>query len=108
MNKTNNEEIISRRKFFKKAAGLVIPAVALTVLPSILTSCKIDEPYPGVDTGTGGESCGCGGNCSTRCNAACRDSCVDTCRTKCYSSCKGGCGKGCSYHCGTSLTAKSN
>ena len=47
-NKNNKkDEIISRRKFFKRAAGMVIPAIALTVLPSALTSCEIDEPYPG-------------------------------------------------------------
>lgn len=116
-NKNNKkDEIISRRKFFKRAAGMVIPAIALTVLPSALTSCEIDEPYPG-DIPSGGSGCsgsscssGCKGTCRTTCigecggsscSMMCSDSCGNTCHRSCGESCHTGtCKNGCSYGCG--------
>ena len=62
--KNNNDELISRRQFFKKAAGLVLPAIALTALPGILTSCEIDEPpVEGNEDGSSN-----GGSCKGNCN----------------------------------------
>jgi len=89
MKKANNEEIISRRQFFKKAAGMLIPAVAMTVLPSILTSCEIDEPYP---SGGGGGNTGCSG-----CSTSCKGSCKGTCYTGCSGSCSRRCSSSCSF-----------
>lgn len=95
MKKNRNEEIINRRKFFKKAAGVVLPAIALTVLPSSLTSCEIDLDLP-----EGGSS-GCNGTCKGLCTRTCATTCKanainmtgcnHTCKGKCYSSCSNTC-----------------
>lgn len=93
MTKKENE-ILSRRSFFKKAAGIVIPAVAMVALPSVMTSCEIDEEYP--DVPSGGSS-GSGGGCST-CSGGCGASCASRCRAAakytpagCHGSCKNAC-----------------
>ncbi len=85
MTKKENE-ILSRRSFFKKAAGIVIPAVAMVALPSVMTSCEIDEEYPDVPTGCTGSSCkngcktGCQGSCYTHCQVICKGSCGYNCK----------------------------
>lgn len=68
MTKKENE-ILSRRSFFKKAAGIVIPAVAMVALPSVMTSCEIDEEYSEIP-----------GGCSTSCKSSCKTGCKGTCR----------------------------
>ena len=95
--KNNNDELISRRQFFKKAAGLVLPAIALTALPGILTSCEIDEPL--VEGGEGGGSSS-GGSCKGNCKSVCTRNCASTCKalaihvpSSCNTSCKGSCYK---------------
>ncbi|WP_294546006.1 hypothetical protein [uncultured Bacteroides sp.] len=102
--KNSNDELISRRQFFKKAAGLVLPAIALTALPSILTSCEIDEPP--LDEGNGGGGCSdCSGKCKDTCSGQCTRSCASTCKsnaantTGCNNNCKGKCFVGCSNVC---------
>lgn len=72
--KKDNNDIISRRKFFKKAAGVVIPAIALTALPNLLSSCEIDEE----DLPTTGCS-GCTGKCAAGCKGTCGGGCTSTC-----------------------------
>lgn len=103
--KSNNYEIISRRQFFKKAAGLVLPAIALTALPSILTSCEIDEPLEGGEGGEGGGN-STGGGCKNGCKSVCTRNCASTCRgtaiykpSSCNSSCKGACTQTCKSSC---------
>lgn len=101
MKEKNKDEIISRRNFFKKAAGTVLPVIAMTVLPSVLTSCEIDEPY------LQGSGCStCKGtytvNCGTGCKGGCGGGCTSNCGVSCGgSTCKSTCG-GCSYACSTS------
>ncbi len=96
-NKNNKkDEIISRRKFFKRAAGMVIPAIALTVLPSALTSCEIDEPYPGDIPGGGSSGCsqckgGCGGGCTSNCGVSCGSKCTGSCGGDCTVNCSSMC-----------------
>ncbi len=93
MGKENEKDLISRRNFFKKAAGAIIPAIALTALPSMLTSCEIDEPYPGEEQPTG-----CNSSCSNSCTG-CKGSCMTTCQVicegRCGYNCKGTCKNGC-------------
>ena len=102
MEKSN--EIISRRKFFKKAAGAVLPTLALVILPGLLTSCEIDEPdMGGVETGCGSS---CKGKCKATCSGLCTRSCASTCKAQAYNqtgcngtSCKGHCYSSCKSTC---------
>lgn len=94
--KKNNDEIISRRNFFKKAAGTIVPAIAVTILPNVLTSCEIDVPEIELPTNSGG--------CST-CKGSCGGGCTSNCGVACGSGCKGRCGGACSSSCGSSCYA---
>lgn len=85
------EKKYSRRSFFKKVAGAALPIIAAVTIPSILTSCEIDEPY--LDGGS--SSTGCSG-----CKGGCGGSCVSNCGVSCGSKCKGSCGGSCSSGCG--------
>lgn len=94
-----NNDIISRRKFFKKAASAVLPAIAIAVLPNVLTSCEIDEPY--IDTGGSGcTTCkgtckgNCTGSCLGRCSGGCSSGCSSGCKTSCSSACRLACASG--------------
>lgn len=76
MKKSNsNEEILSRREFFKKAAKSALPIFGAIVAGSILNSC---EPYEGT------VSCGdCTGNCDNGCSGDCWRACHDECASSC-------------------------
>lgn len=68
-----NEELQSRREFFKKAAKGALPILTMTILaPAFVTSC----------------SKGC-------------DDCVDSCSDSCITGCKNGCSAGCGSSCNT-------
>lgn len=86
----NKDEIITRRQFFKRAASVVLPAVAAVVLPSALTSCEYD-PLEGVpSTGCNG----CSGGCKSGCSGSSKG--TTTCRA---TQCKGTCGTSCTSNC---------
>lgn len=100
-----DEKLINRRSFFKKAVTAALPIVAAITIPSVLTSCEIDEPYIGGDTG----GCnGCSGKCSSSCSGACTRSCASTCKaqsintTGCNHSCTGHCYGSCKSTCSSS------
>lgn len=82
-----DEKRINRRAFFKKAASAALPIIAAVTMPTILTSCEIDEPYPG-----GGSGC-------SSCKGSCKGSCGSACTGQCTSSCKGTCTFGCDMTC---------
>jgi len=73
-----NEELQSRREFFKKAAKGALPILAFTLLGSTLTSCGDDENDPS----------GCGQSCKSSCTGSCANT---NCRGRCDGSCEGGC-----------------
>lgn len=111
--KNKNEEIVSRRAFFKKAAGVVLPIIAAAVMPS-LTSCEIDEPYPG-DIDISDITGGCKNGCSSACKESCSNQCTRTCATLCQGqsinttgcrmgSCKGHCFGSCRGTCSNSAS----
>ena len=76
MKKSNsNEEILSRREFFKKAAKTALPIFGAIVAGSILSSC---EPYEGTI------SCS---DCSGTCDGGCSGDCWRACHDECASSC---------------------
>lgn len=79
-NKKQNEELQSRREFFKKAAKAALPvagAVVLSSLPNIIQAAPS----------------GCTGTCYGMCVGSC-----DGCKYTCYGTCKNGC-EGCRYTC---------
>lgn len=92
----NDNELMNRRRFFKKTAKEILPmlgtfVVAPTVIMTTLTACPSDV---------------CDG-----CEAACRDNCVDTCKGNCYTACAnssaGGECSDCSSTCSNSSTSNS-
>ena len=99
--KKKNEELQSRREFFKKAAKGTLPilaAVALVGAPAILKAgetpmgCSYGS-CEGLCSGSCYGGCGqmCGGNCMGKCTGSCGNAC-----TGCYGSCTGTCRGTCS------------
>ena len=77
-NKNENEELQSRREFFKKAAKAALPVIGAVVVASIPTMKAKAVP-------------GCYGSCLNECDGSCNDSCYGSCRGGCNSSCTWGC-----------------
>lgn len=93
------EDVISRRKFFKEAAGASLPIIAGTILlPLMMSACD------GAHSSCVNCSNGCDDTCYHSCNGCtgtCKGSCVldcaHTCAGKCVNSCSGGCKYSCAY-----------
>ena len=84
-----NEELQSRREFFKKAAKGALPilgAIALAGVPGI--SKAISESPMGCSERSCVNTCAVG--CTGRCYHACTG-CHTTCSGTCYRTCAGGC-----------------
>lgn len=81
----NNEELQSRREFFKKAAKATLPmiaAVALAGAPAIVNASESQS------------SCaGCNNRCMNFCTTTCHGNCKSHCADTCYSSCKYRCSR---------------
>ena len=82
--KKENNELQSRREFFKKAAKGALPilgAVILTNIPNVIKAKEI--------------AMGCSGACSANCVSSCLDTCLrnckGTCKNTCKQTCKGNC-----------------
>lgn len=94
MEKENkNEELQSRRDFFKKAAKSALPiigAIALAGAPGIV---KAAEEASGCNYGC---SYSCRGDCSNGCKGWCGGACSASCQNTCKGSCQGRCSGGCS------------
>ena len=77
--KKKNEELQSRREFFKKAAKAVLPivgAVALSNLPLSSLATEKEDPETYCDWGcTNSCSGSCGRSCSYGCDGSCAGSC---------------------------------
>lgn len=86
--KKRNEEIQSRREFFKNAGKKALPILGAVALMNIPTIAKAVEA-------TGCTSGGCYGSCSTRCENVCTG-CGSACQNGCAAGCTGGC-TGCRY-----------
>ncbi|MBQ2838585.1 MAG: Cys-Xaa-Xaa-Xaa repeat radical SAM target protein [Muribaculaceae bacterium] len=84
MKSNKNEELKSRRDFFKKAAKSALPILGAVVLASSPLVSKAAE----VATGCARNSC------SRQCQDTCRNYCNGTCDTTCKNyGCKGYCNK---------------
>lgn len=84
-----NEELQSRREFFKKAAKGALPilgAIVLANAPAIVNAAEKDP------TGCRGCASNCIGGCSGNC-VSCVGSCNNTCDFTCRNHCKTSSGK---------------
>lgn len=90
----NNEELQSRREFFKNAAKGAMPIIGAIVLAGAPQIIKAAESAPmGCNTGCYG-SCytGCMTTCLGGCNTSCNGMCMNNCYITCSGSCRGACG----------------
>ena len=93
-NNKKNEELQSRRDFFKNAAKGVLPVFGAIMLAGIPNLIKAEEVHMGCQYGCSG---GCDGNCrytcygcKYTCTGTCKNACTG-CRYTCDSTCKNGC-----------------
>ena len=101
--KKRNEELQTRRDFFKKAAkGLlpVIGAVVLSHVPLLSQAAENNEEM--------GCQFGCSGGCSGSCGRGCSYDCTNSCRGYCTGGCKGSCSSYCTGSCSGSCKGWSN
>ncbi|MCI6250429.1 MAG: Cys-Xaa-Xaa-Xaa repeat radical SAM target protein [Alloprevotella sp.] len=82
-----NEELQSRREFFKKAAKGALPILGAMVLANapLLTNASEIE----------GCDWGCSGSCWSSCQSTCRGYCSSGCTGACSGGCKGTCANSC-------------
>ncbi len=89
MKKERNEELQSRREFFKKAAKGVLPILgSLSILTQFIPTKLMAK-----------EQMGCGWTCFGSCMTGCLYSCGGTCVNGCYMSCMSACGVSCGNSC---------
>lgn len=81
--KIKNEELQSRREFFKKTAQNVLPFLGIVAFSPLLTSCKPDYYDPDDD-----EPSGCGNSCSGSCYDGCTNNCDSLCGGDCWAYCE--------------------
>lgn len=93
-----NEEIQSRREFFKEAAKKTLPVIGAIVLTSspIIASAKESHDC------SGGCYMGCYNGCLSTCKGICSGECHYGCRKSCQGSCSGTCSGSCSGACARS------
>lgn len=87
-----NEELHSRREFFKKAAKGALPILGLAIMANV----------PMISNASESEYCTCAGDCK----GACSGSCVSTCRATCGNTCKGTCIYTCDHGCSGSCNGR--
>ena len=89
-----NDELQSRREFFKKAAKGVLPILGLCILPSSASAMlhNVTKEMSPKD---------CNNNCSYNCTYGCKTSCNISCSGGCYHLCKGSCEVSCANDCNT-------
>ena len=86
----DKDERVSRRDFFRKATGRILPilgGIALMGVPSSLRAAS--EPAPDY----------CPGSCTGLCTTSCTGSCKGECRGSCTGDCAGGCQTSCTTTC---------
>ena len=94
-----NEELQSRREFFKEAAKKALPVIGAIALASSPIIAQAAEKT--VMSCNYGCSNSCSGGCSSSCIGSCKGGCTG-CSLSCQGNCKGGC-QGCSNTCRTSV-----
>lgn len=115
-----NEELQSRRQFFKKAARRMLPIVGIMALSNIPIISSASRISSGGCDGCKGE---CMRGCKSGCGSGCGNTCLKDCQGKtynthgttssgytcddCLSACKG-CNNGCHSSCSGSCKYGSN
>lgn len=74
--KKQNEELQSRREFFKESAKKVLPMFAVAMLGSSALSSCYKEDFISCRSGCTGE---CDRSCTERCSGDCWDVCAYSC-----------------------------
>ena len=76
-----NEELQSRREFFKKAAKGALPILGAIVLAGspIITNAVARESMSCENSCSGGCTGGCKGSCSNACTGGCTYTCSGSC-----------------------------
>lgn len=97
--KKQNEELQSRREFFKEAAKKALPVIGTIALISSPVIAKAAETPMGC--GGMGLDCRytCQGGCKGGCQGSCTGSCSGGCLTTCYSACANDCSGTCKGNC---------
>ncbi len=83
MKKDTNEELQSRRDFFKKAASRALPILGAALLASTPFAARATE------MATGCSDDGCSYSCRTSCQNECKGHCRYACKTTCSGTCSG-------------------
>ena len=92
MKELKDEELQSRREFFKKAAKAALPVVGAVVLANIPNVLQASEAETSNCQGCAYTCAGsCAGYCDGECKGYCKRSCYGTCENTCHGSCSGGC-----------------
>ena len=84
-NDKKNEELQSRREFFKSAAKAALPVIGAVVLANLPIVAE---------AASGCKGAACAGTCYYSCRTTCDTACKDTCKGTCINTCKGGCKTG--------------
>lgn len=93
----NNDDIQSRRQFFKKAVKGTLPILGALALLNVPFGLMAQE-----QTKKGGCNSSCSANCSYQCVVTCRTMCAYDCGGSCRGSCKISCMYTCKGPCGSS------
>ena len=96
--KKENDEVQSRRDFFKKAAKAALPIIGALVFansPIMANTSKIVMGCSGYCSNTCKGSCqsGCTGSCTNNCTQSCGTTCSGVCLGKCDGTCMSSCYK---------------
>ena len=101
MKNRSDNELLSRREFFKRTVQKTLPFMAAMSFPSFLLSCGGDDPI------SNSEGCK---DCTNSCLDACSKVCMDSCEngndnsgssgcSDCSNNCEGGCKEACANEC---------
>lgn len=88
----NNKDLLSRRKFFKKAAKGILPIIGGILLANTPSMIKAAEELHNDCRYTCEGGCNsCKGTCEWRCQDDCSGSCKGYCKRTCKGACYGHC-----------------
>lgn len=93
MKQNKNEELQSRRQFFKKAAKATLPILGAIVATNLPFVSRAANATPA------GYCPSCSNDCMTECLYHCVSNCYSTCLNTCTGSCNGTCVLTCKNYC---------
>lgn len=120
-NKNSNEELQSRREFFKKAAKAALPVLGAMVFANTPLWGQTGAPRGGFFQAQRTDCQDCTGSCMGGCQGSCKGTCQGSCQGSntagnpnggscnygCTNSCAGGCTGTCYRTCNTSCSGYS-